>query len=148
MVAVMVTEKRWTKTRTIIRRVVDEMTALKECREREGSGPWSIRGIDHNALESDHGFLIYVSQTYPSMSPYLKGIHLTLDSWREERRDDGWKRSRNEMELLHRNSDIPERGAMREEGAPPFVEYVPRYEADVLALQALTDPQLTPKRHM
>jgi hypothetical protein len=31
----------------------------------------------HNQLERDRGFLIYASQAYPLMVPYLKGIHLT-----------------------------------------------------------------------
>jgi hypothetical protein len=80
MVAVMVTEMHWIKTRTIIRRIEDEMTVSKQCRECEGGGQRLNQGIGHTSLESDRGFLIYVSQTYPSMVPYLKGIHLTLDS--------------------------------------------------------------------
>jgi len=43
-------------------------------------------------MEQGRGFLVYLSQTYTSMVPYLKGIHLTwLDSWREGRDDDAWK---------------------------------------------------------
>jgi hypothetical protein len=42
------------------------------------------------------------------MVPYLKGVHLTLDSWREGRREDGWKRSQKEMDLLRKNSDVPD----------------------------------------
>jgi hypothetical protein len=38
--------------------------------------------LDFKSLESKRGFLIYVTRTYPSMVPYLKGMHLTLDSWR------------------------------------------------------------------
>ena len=29
--------------------------------------------------------------TYPSLVPYFKGIHLTLDSWRENRDAEGWR---------------------------------------------------------
>ena len=39
-------------------------------------------------MESIIGFLIYVSMKYRDANPYLKGIHLTLDSWipyREEK---------------------------------------------------------------
>jgi hypothetical protein len=82
------------------------------------------------------------------MVPYLKGIHLTLDRWQEGRREDGWKRSRKEMESLGRNSDIPGEGEGRAEGGPYFIELVPRYEADVMSLKALTDPQFPPKRHV
>jgi hypothetical protein len=47
--------------------------------------------IDFKTLESYRGFLIYISRTYPSITPYLKGIHLTLDSWRLWRDDEAWK---------------------------------------------------------
>ena len=42
-------------------------------------------------LERGRGFLVHLSMTYPDMVPYLKGIHLTLDSWRKDRKADGWK---------------------------------------------------------
>jgi hypothetical protein len=79
------------------------------------------------------------------MVPYLKGIHLTLHSWREGRREYGWKRSRKEMELLRRNSDATDEVEGRDEGDPSFVKAVPQYEADVMVSKALTDPQLPPK---
>jgi len=47
--------------------------------------------MDYKTLESYRGFLIYVAQTYTTLVPYLKGIHLTLDSWRPNQDDDGWK---------------------------------------------------------
>jgi hypothetical protein len=31
------------------------------------------------------GFVVYVSMTYMSLIPYLKGIYLTLNSWRPDR---------------------------------------------------------------
>ena len=52
---------------------------------------------NHKQLERDKGFLIYISRTYRIMSPYLKGVHLTLDSWRRGRNKDGWKKSRREL---------------------------------------------------
>jgi len=45
----------------------------------------------HKTLERHCGFLVYISQTYPAMVPYLNGIHLMLDSWRPWHRHDGWK---------------------------------------------------------
>ena len=44
-------------------------------------------------LEKARGYLVYTTRTYPGMVPYLKGIHLTLDSWREGRDKDVWKTS-------------------------------------------------------
>jgi hypothetical protein len=35
---------------------------------------------------------VYVTQAYPMLTPYLKGIHLTLASWQGERDPvSGWK---------------------------------------------------------
>jgi hypothetical protein len=51
------------------------------------AGVWHPRA----PLESARGFLIYVSRTYTSMIPYLKGLHLTIDSWRSNWDDDGWR---------------------------------------------------------
>jgi len=35
----------------------------------------------HKMLEQQRGFLVYIARMFPSLVPYLKGIHLTLDSW-------------------------------------------------------------------
>jgi hypothetical protein len=45
----------------------------------------------HKPMESIRGFLNYVTRTYESITPYLKGVHLTLDHWRPDRDEDGWK---------------------------------------------------------
>ena len=37
------------------------------------------------------GFLIYVVRTYKWLNPYIKGLHLTIDSWRPGRADNGFK---------------------------------------------------------
>ncbi len=47
--------------------------------------------FDFKQLLSDRGFLVYITQTYPAMVPYMKGIHLTVDSWRPYRDEEGWK---------------------------------------------------------
>ena len=48
---------------------------------------------DHTEMLSDRGFLIHVTQAYPSLVPYLKGIHLTLETWHGHRDEEGWKLS-------------------------------------------------------
>ena len=47
--------------------------------------------FDHKQMLSDRGFLVYIARAYPGMRPYLKGIHLTVDSWRPGRNQEGWK---------------------------------------------------------
>ena len=52
--------------------------------EREG---WY--GIYRDRMESIRGFLLYVSSTYRYMTPYMKGVYLTLDSWIPFRYEEG-----------------------------------------------------------
>ena len=47
--------------------------------------------LDFKKLQSDRGFLVYVTQAYPGMKPYLKGLHLSLEMWRGGRDAEGWK---------------------------------------------------------
>lgn len=47
--------------------------------------------LDHKKLLSDRGFMVYVTQAYPSLKPYLKGFNLSLETWRGGRDDEGWK---------------------------------------------------------
>ncbi len=47
--------------------------------------------LPHKELLLDQGFLVYVTQTYPAMVPYLKGFHLTIEMWRGGQDVEGWK---------------------------------------------------------
>ena len=44
------------------------------------------------------GFLIYVVRTYPWLNPYIKGLHLTIDSGRPGREESGFKMRGKELE--------------------------------------------------
>jgi hypothetical protein len=48
-------------------------------------------GIDHKLLERKRGFLLHMVQTYPALNPYLKGVHGTLDYWRRNRDENGFR---------------------------------------------------------
>ena len=52
--------------------------------------------IDYKKLESIRGFLLYVARSYIHMTPYMKGFHLTLDGWRDDRDAEGWKQGVNQ----------------------------------------------------
>jgi hypothetical protein len=73
-----VSQERWDKAKSIL----DEM--WKTLLDKEGR-------FNHKQLLSQRGFLIYVARAFPGMRPYLKGIHLTVDSWRDGRDEEGWK---------------------------------------------------------
>ena len=47
--------------------------------------------MDQTRLKSIGGFLVYGSITYRDINPYLKGLHLTLDTWIPHRDEEGRK---------------------------------------------------------
>jgi hypothetical protein len=72
----MVSQEKWNKTKCLIAEL-EEMVAL-DC-------------LPLTRLLQIRGFLIYVVRTYPWINPYMKGLHLTIDSWRPFRGPDGLK---------------------------------------------------------
>jgi hypothetical protein len=78
-----VSQEKWEKTKSLIA----EMAAMVEC--------------DHlplGRLLQIWGFLMYVVRTYPWINPYMKGLHLTINSWRPFRGADGFKLRGRELE--------------------------------------------------
>ena len=67
----------WMKTKKILTRVEQQVAADDPS--------------EHSELEKDRFFFVYVGRTCPCMRACLKGFHLTLDSWREGRDEEGWK---------------------------------------------------------
>jgi hypothetical protein len=76
------------------------------------------------------GFMVYVSMTYTSLIPYLKGIYLTLNSWRPDRDKEGWKDPKFNPEVNSRKH--------KKEKVPKWVEVVPTLKHDLQALLELT----------
>ncbi|KAL7576144.1 hypothetical protein ACA910_004804 [Epithemia clementina (nom. ined.)] len=66
----LVSQERWEKVRSHI-------SMLRDWADSKAP-------INRKALERIRGYLVYVSLTYGMMVPYLKGLHLTLKSWRED----------------------------------------------------------------
>ena len=123
-----VSQERWDKTR-------------KHVRTLQG---WanSDDKIDRKELERIRGFLVYVSLTFHCLVPYLKGIHLTLESWRPDRDSEGWKlRARDREEVLQDE----EKKRVLEGGAPVQVEKARRFNDDIKAISALTASEKPPK---
>jgi hypothetical protein len=73
-----VSKDKWEEAKMLI------WTTREEARESKG---W----LDRKALESRQGLLLYVTWTYPTMVPYMKGFHLTIDRWRKGPDNEGWK---------------------------------------------------------
>ncbi len=72
----MVSQEKWDKTKLLIAQLAEMIP----------KGPLPLQRL----LEI-RGFLMYVVRTYTWLNPYIKGLHLTVDSWQPERVVDGFK---------------------------------------------------------
>jgi hypothetical protein len=79
----MVSQEKWDKTQVLI---------------RELDGILARDLLPLQRLLEIRGFLIYVVRTYPWLNPYIKGLHLTVDSWRPGREASGFKLRGEELE--------------------------------------------------
>jgi len=138
----LVTQERWTKTRTIVRGIAEEL-------ERAGKG----RLMDRARLGSHRGFLVYVARTYSQLVPYLKGIHATMEAWRPDRDEDGWKIHDfafdfDQEEGEEERKRVPPAGTRRgltHKDGPKKVRAVPRLNGDLEALLAMTESETPPR---
>ena len=91
-----VTQERWEKVQSKIRWIAKEIgveekftpTEFKDIYEEFSS---KVKGKIHfKTTDRLVGFIVYVCQTYDQLKPYLKGIYLTLNKWRNGRDEEGW----------------------------------------------------------
>ena len=47
--------------------------------------------LNRKQLEKETGFLNHLAMTFDTITPFLKGFYLTLNSWRDGRDDRDWK---------------------------------------------------------
>jgi hypothetical protein len=137
-VRVLITKKKWDKGKRIIGALV---------RQRKES-PW----LDHKELERGRGFLIYLSRTYPPMTPFLLGLHQTIDGWRPYRHEDGWKMQ--QAEILAAQAGEEESGEeellfdQTKYEPPRLVGAADRLQADLNMLEMLTSNECPPLRRI
>jgi len=96
----------------------------------------------HKTLEQQRGFLVYITWTYPSLVPFLRGIHLTLDSWRPGRDLEGW---RSHVQVTA-HFDLPQPELSSSTSPPSHVRPVPRLHGDVAALLSFFTLPVPPRR--
>jgi len=128
-VGVSVSEEKWQKTKEILARWLADVEA-------------HASRLDRKDLESDRGFLVYVAQTFPVLKSYLKGINLTLESWRSNRCEEGWKLP---MEIVTDGEGVV-LGTESDPAAPAAVKAVPRLLDDLQAMAVLTEGDRAPMR--
>jgi hypothetical protein len=144
----MVSQEKWDKTKCL----------LEELKEMVTKGPLPLQRM----LEI-RGFFMYVVRTYTWLNPYMKGMHLTVDSWRPGRAEDGFKMTPKEIQNLESSLwgriglpcrredeggadhvvDMPERDG---DCAPATVLPVGRYIRDLECLTTLTSTLEPPQQ--
>jgi hypothetical protein len=138
----MLLQEKWNKTKVMIQELVEMIPG----------GPLPLQ-----CLLEIQCFLMYVIRAYTWMNPYIKGMHLTVDSWHLGRAEDGFKWSAKEKRERHLH-ELPCQWANKnwegqaaatvllEEEAPETVTAVARYLWDLDCLQELTSPTEPPKQ--
>ena len=139
-VSISVSQERWEKTQGHVRELVDMVEGYQfEGARMDQVEDLEIYGevdLNRERLEQIQGFLIYVSRTFKWMTPYLKGLHLTLDAWRPNRdTKTGWR-----LQYFHKDengdswmTNVPH------PDAPKTVNPVVCFPFDVRALAKLVE---------
>jgi hypothetical protein len=70
-VRVLVSRKKWAKANQLLTTLHGLVLASE----------W----VDHKVLERIRDFLVYVARTYTPLTPFLMGLHMTIDGWRPGR---------------------------------------------------------------
>jgi len=76
---VTVSQEKWDKGKDIVKRWHKRVIDDKD------------RTLPFKELEKDMGYLVHLSRTYPAMFPYLQGLYNSMNGWRSQRDDEGWK---------------------------------------------------------
>ena len=74
-----IAKSKWDRVLPIVRRILQEINSTLDGK------------LEFKQLERDRGFLVHIVMTYKTINPYLKGLHQSIDSWRPNREEDGWK---------------------------------------------------------
>jgi hypothetical protein len=149
---VTITQKKWDKVKTIIERYVN---ILQEDKATRGEVM-----INRKVLEQDVGFLVHVFMTYENLRPFLKGFYLTLNGWRFDRNEEGWKLDKadwedlaidlmgesDQWEVIKNECKAKQHGVLSTDG-PPMVRMVDRMKRDLEVLES-TFAATTPSRRL
>ena len=120
-VRVLISQEKWDKTKALL----EELRTMLENH---------AEALERKRLEQIRGFLNYVCQTYKNMTPYLNGLHMTIDSWRPNRDEEGWRKAKETLVVHEAEWSMP----FDKVDGPTLVKGVPRLSNDVRALQSLT----------
>jgi hypothetical protein len=129
-----VSEKKWDKAKTMI----DELLKpFEDATDRPM--------MDHKDLERKTGFLVHLSMVFEEIAPFLKGLYLTMNSWRKGRKEDGWKiKDKNFWKWIHLSRRSRQGVGLDNEDkdAPNDVRAVPSLYQHLKAIQEMVSSDL------
>jgi hypothetical protein len=82
-------EEKWIKAKKLMHEVLDLLAE-------------DSQHLPRHRLEQIRGFLVYVTRTYPCVVSYLIGMHMTIDSWQNNRDGNGWRLSNQDLKMRAR----------------------------------------------
>jgi hypothetical protein len=126
-VRLLISKEKWDKTKTL----------LAEVRELLTLQPLTL---PRKRLEQIRGYLVHIAQTYSMFASYLIGLHMTIDFWRPNRDQDGWRCSTAFIQGIKDRGEWPE--DYDNSKGPTTVSAVPRLTHDIRALEDLTQGDL------
>ena len=130
-VLLLVSDDKWSKARAQIA----ELALLL----REGDGL-----LPRGQLEEIRVHLVHISRTYQGIAPYLNKLHLTIDGWREDRDEEGWRKKCYTRPTWVTGAEFEQGSKESDYRGPAEVQAVPRLIRDVHALERLTSPGKPP----
>jgi hypothetical protein len=133
-VKALVTQEKWYKTKLLLAALTCELAEVD----------W----LNFKSLESARGFMIYVSRTYRPMIPFLLGIHHTLDSWRQNLRENGWRQNRLIMSMEGYEDEAAPALGQSAVLPPSMVKAAKRLADDLRVLTMITDLEVPPLRRL
>ena len=125
-----VTQEKWNKTKGEISRLrveIDEANARSD------------NTVKRKVLEEVAGFINHVERAYPTLLLYLNGVYATMNAWRPDGDEDGWKTVTNDQDLRNVGDYLT---------PPDRVRLVPRMIFDVEAMEELTHADYPPERFL
>lgn len=78
-----VTQEKWDKTKSELAQLRADMDKVLELAGQQT--------VCHKMLEQVAGYLNQIARAYPSLKVYLNGIYATMNVWRPDRDEEGWK---------------------------------------------------------
>ena len=118
----MISQEKWDKAKGLLK-------------DLEGCVLEAPQALDRKWLEHVRGFLNYICQTYMNLTPYLIGIHMSIDSWRPGRDSEGWRLNSTSEVMIKLDKEWRDHKGYVE--GPTKVRAVPRLIDDIRALRRL-----------